>query len=184
MSDSPITRLLNDVDAGIPGARDRLFERVKDELRAMARGYTANESDKRAPGATSLVGEAYVRLANKAFVNRRHLFAAYARVMQELLVDSARKRRAAKRGGGQPEQSLPATHALPSEKDSLDALEVTDLLAGLRQANPRAADVVELRFFGGLSEADIAEVLGVAPRTVRRDWLTAREWLRGRLTSG
>lgn len=173
MDPGSITRLLRELDAGEPAAEERLFAMVYDELRAMARRGLAGERGERDSG--ELVHDAYERLAGEAFENRRHLFFAYARAMRQILVERARRARAAKRGGGRPLVSLDGTaDGAVARPHGLDALDLEGVLDRLREAAPREADVVVLRCHGGLSDAAIGEVLGVDPRTVRRDWASAR----------
>ena len=187
--DGSITRILKDLAAGVPLAEERLFDRVYDELRAMARAQVAGERRAEvADGASGdLAHEAYARLAGDEFENRRHLFFAYARAMQQVLVDRARRRRAARRGGG--ERPVPLSPSLiaavpDASTWTMDAVEISELLDKLAEAAPREAEVFTLRFFGGLSEVAIAEVLGVSVRTVGADWSRARARLAAWYGSG
>ncbi len=177
MDPGSVTRLLQELDAAEPSAQDRLFAMIYDELRAIARRRLALERDKHDSG--DLVHDAYERLAGEAFENRRHLFFAYARAMRQILIERARRARAAKRGGGRPVVSLnEAADGSACPLKQLDALDLDGLLDRLREAWPREADVVSLRCHGGLDDQVIGEVLGVDPRTVRRDWTSARERMR------
>jgi len=174
-----ITRLLAGVERGDPDAERLLFARVYEELKGIARHRLASDRDVEDDGATALVHDAYVRLAGEEFENRRHLFFAYAQTMKRILVDRARKARASKRGGDLGR--VPFHESLGSEAGdthaALDALDIERLLGKLRETDARKAEVVELHFFGGLRHEDIAEVMGVDARTVRRDWRDARDKL-------
>ena len=185
MEPGSITRLLDDVREAAPGAEDRLFDRVYDELRDIAAGRLAGER----PGAgadasggggstAALVHDAYERLADDTFENRRHLFFAYTRVMRQVLVDRARRTGALKRGGGRARATLDdAANTAGPPSPALTAEEVAELLEKLRAVAPREAEVVELRFFGGLGDDVIGDVLGLSSRTVRQDWSKARQRL-------
>ncbi len=181
MEPGPITRLLYDMREGALGAEDRLFDRVYDELREIAARRLAGKRPGEASGsATELVHDAYERLAGVTFENRRHLFFAYTRVMRQVLVDRARRAGALKRGGGRATASLhdaATADAFAAPSPPLTAEEVNELLEKLRAIAPREAEVVELRFFGGLTDDVIGAVLGLSPRTVRQDWSGARRRL-------
>lgn len=137
---------------------------------------------------TALVNEAWIRLREgklPADVDRRLFFGIAARAMRQVLVDYARERRAAKRGGGRAHDSLSAADQVASADAPADELlALDDALSALERTNARAAEVVQLRYFGGLGDAEIGEVLGVEESTVRRDWLKARGWLYQRLGGG
>ena len=184
MDPGSITRLLDDLREAAPGAEDRLFARVYDELREIAGGRLAGERPGGGAGgggsATELVHDAYERLADDTFENRRHLFFAYTRVMRQVLVDRARRAGALKRGGGRATASLHdavTADVSAAATRGLTAVQVSELLEKLRAIAPREAEVVDLRFFGGLSDDVIGAVLGVSPRTVRQDWSQARRRL-------
>lgn len=177
-----VTRLLDAVGAGDCAARERLLELVYHELRQMAAAHLAREGQGRHPGRvqpTTLVHEAYLRLfapGNGHFGSRRHFFGAAAQAMRRILVDDARKRGRLKRGGGRRAASLelePATFDL----DPAEMLALEEALSRLEQYQPRAAEVVHLRYFAGLSGDQVAEVMGVSPRTVDAEWCMARAWL-------
>lgn len=194
MEPGSITRLLQDLADGGANAADRLFDRIYGELRAMADRRLGRERPGRRDDAEGLVHEAFVALDGEAFRNRRQLFFAYSQSMQRILVDRARRARALKRGGGRDPMALPddCGDARPDDRTvdviretsptdlAVDALDVQSLLERLQAIAPREAEVVIHRFFGGLSDEDIAEVVGVDARTVRRDWASARarfaEW--------
>ncbi|MCA8949816.1 MAG: sigma-70 family RNA polymerase sigma factor [Planctomycetes bacterium] len=174
-----LTRLLNDAARGHAGAADRLLPVIYDELRGMARRHAAGESPTVEP--TALVHEAWLRLAGdgSGWSHRGHFFGAAARAMRRLLVESARRRRAGKRGGDAIR--APADDLAIVDPDPARTLDLDEALAGLEREHPREARVVELRYFGGLSVEEVAEVLGVSVGTVERDWRLARARLSRRL---
>jgi RNA polymerase sigma factor (TIGR02999 family) len=174
-----VTRLLDEFHSGDRGALDRLFPLVYDELRGAARRALARERAGHALQATELVHEAFFKLAGSAntqWQGRVHFFAVASRAMRQVLVEQARRRLADKRGGGAEHVTLgdsdAALNVVPDELIALD-----DALERLAQLEPRLRSVVEYRYFGGLSEREIAELLEVTERTVQRDWVKARAWL-------
>lgn len=174
-----ITQLLIQVTQGDHEAESRLIPLVYDELRRLARRYMRHERPDHTLQATALVHEAYVRLAGEkeiAWQNRAHFFGVAANLMRRILVDHARAKLAKKRGGSDQQVSLDDALLvdLVSPKHFLDLDEALERLA---QRDPRQSRIVELRYFGGLTEAETAEVLGISPRTVKRDWTVARAWL-------
>lgn len=180
-----LTRLLRAWSDGDQRAFDEVMPLVYDELHRMALRSLAGE---RAPSlqATALVNEVCVRLLgwdNVRWQNRRHFFGVSAQMMRRVLVDIARKRRAARRGGGDAVRvPIDDIDVAASEPDA-DLVAIDSALERLALEDPRKARVVELRFFGGLSMDDIAEALGVSLRTVHNDWAFARAWLYRALTS-
>jgi RNA polymerase sigma factor (TIGR02999 family) len=135
---------------------------------------------------TALVNEAYLRLVDqkgKSWQNRAHFFAVAAQVMRRILVDYARKHRAQKRGGEQQKLELEGDVAITPERSD-ELLLLDQALERLKAWDARQSRIVELRFFGGLTNEETAEVLGVAPRTVKRDWQVAKSWLYGEITRG
>lgn len=163
-----------------PRRTDELMPLVYDELRALARRYMSRERRDHTLEPTALVHEAYLRLVDQTRIDwqgRSHFFAVGARVMRRLLVDHARGRRRAKRGGGSPHVTLVDAPEARREMDYEELLTLHDALDELARLDARQAHVVELRFFGGLSTDEIAEVVGVSPRTVQGDWAHARAWL-------
>jgi RNA polymerase sigma factor (TIGR02999 family) len=157
-------------------AFDQLVPLVHDELRRLARHYMAGERPGHTLQATALVNEAYLRLIEVKQVrwqNRAHFFAMSARVMRRILVDSARARGNGKRGGGVPKVSLDEG-LLVSEQPGQDLVALDDALQALETVHPRKSQVVECRFFGGLSIAETGEALRVSPDTVKRDWRFAK----------
>ncbi len=179
-----ITRLLQAWSEGEQSALERLIPLVYRELHRLARHYMAGQRPGHTLQTTALLNEAYLRLVDSPHLgwqNRAHFFAASAQVMRCILVDWARSRQALKRGGeAKPlelEEALVVADApgpdLVAQDDALKALAVLD---------PRKCEVVELRFFGGLSVEETAEVLKVSPETVMRDWKSAKSWLRRELS--
>jgi len=174
-----ITVLLKDWRRGNSDALDRLMPLVYDELRRRAHRYMARERPDHTLQTTGLVNEAYIRLIDAGRVDwkdRAHFFAISANLMRRILVEAARARGSQRRGGELRKVEFnEAVIGSIARTDDLAALD--DALTALSKIDPREAKVVELRFFGGLSVADTAEVLGVAERTVMRDWNHARVWL-------
>ncbi len=177
--DADITNLLKAWRAGDPAALDQLSKRVYDELRLMARRHMKNERDGNTLQTTALVHEVYLRLIDVTKVEwqqRAQFFAMAAQMMRRILVDAARARASHKRGAGAVHVNFDETAVVSPQPDrSMVALD--DALAAFAQIAPRQAKVVELRYFGGLNEEEIVEVLKISPRTVRRDWEFARVWL-------
>jgi RNA polymerase sigma factor (TIGR02999 family) len=170
-------------DSGNREALDKLMPIVYDELHRQAARYLRHEREGHTLQTTALVHEAYVRLIGQAEVrwqNRAHFFGIAAEMMRRILVDHARKRHAAKRGGEAVRVTL--NEALKaSEEQSLDLVAVDEALTRLARIDPQQARVVELRFFGGLDVEETAEVLGISERTVKRDWSVAKAWIRREL---
>ena len=179
-----ITQMLLAWSDGDQAALDKLVPLVYDELRRMARRYMNRESPGHLLQTTALVNEAYVRLIDVHQVkwqNRAHFFAISARLMRRILIDFARRNETLKRGRRANEVSL--TDALVvSAKKSADLVAIDDALTTLATLDPRQSQVVELRFFGGLKDSEIAEVLKVSHGTIRRDWRLARAWLHHELS--
>lgn len=174
-----ITALLADWQGGDAGAVDQLLPLVYDELRRIAHRQLRLERSDHTLSTTALVHEAYVRLVDQTrarFADRAHFFAVAARAMRRILVDYARKRQAAKRGGGQ--QPVTLDDAMSMTGDRADTLVAVDeALTRLALLDERLSRVVECRFFGGLTEEETATALRVTARTVRRDWVKAKGWL-------
>jgi RNA polymerase sigma factor (TIGR02999 family) len=179
-----LTTLLLDWRAGNPAAADQLASILYNDLRSLARQYLRHERPDHTLQPTALVNELYLRLfgvsAPVTWQNRAHFFAVAAQTLRRILVDHARAQRAEKRGGHQVKVSLTAAQKWAESRNE-DLLAVEEALQQLEQLEPRAAQVVELRFFGGLTEEEVAEVLGVSPITVKRDWKFARAWLMNQL---
>jgi len=181
---SETTRLLRAWAKGDAAALDRLAPRVYTELRRIARHFMRNERPGRTLQTTALVHEAYLHLSDVANVNwehRAHFFAVSAQIMRRILLDRARRRVAAKRGGAMPRVNLDELPDVGSGR-TRELIALDDALNALAEVDPRKARVIELRFFGGLSVEETAEVLRVSPDTVLRDWRLARSWLLAELS--
>jgi len=186
VSSSPVTELLLQWSQGNPAARETLIPLVYDELRRLARQCLASQRPDHTLQSTALVHEAYVRLVNHSSVhweNRVHFFAVAAQLMRRILVDHARKRLAAKRGGNRLTLTLDDAIALPKKRE-LDLVALDDALNELAELDQRQSHIVELRFFGGLSIEDASHQLGISPATVKREWATARTWLYQQMSQG
>jgi RNA polymerase sigma factor (TIGR02999 family) len=180
-----VTRLLEQLRGGDRGALDRLFPLVYRELRQAADRVLRREIQGHTLQPTALVHEAYLKLAGSPIgsENRAHFLGIAARAMRQVLVDHARRRRATKRGGGEAAVSLSdADGAIDVQSDEMLALD--EALNRLAKESDRLRQVVELRFFGGLTEEEIATTMGVTTRTIQRDWVKARAWLHKELAAG
>jgi RNA polymerase sigma-70 factor (ECF subfamily) len=180
-----ITQLLQAWSEGDEGALELLMPIVYEELHRLAQRYMADERPGHTLQATALVNEAYVRLANAGrggWHDRAHFFAVSARVMRRILVDWARSRRAQKRGSDVPVLELQENLAVVGGKSGNDLIAIDDALTTLATLDSRQSQIVEMRFFGGLSVKETAEVLTVSEETVRRDWKVAKSWLRRELS--
>jgi RNA polymerase sigma factor (TIGR02999 family) len=188
MSPSPaedVTQLLLDPQLGDAERANRLLPMVYTQLRAIAQQRMAGERAGHTLQATALVHEAYLRLVGDTEVHwqgRGHFFAAAADAMRKILIDHARRRGTAKRGGGL--RAISSVVDLASDENISDALIVDDLISRLETEDPTAARVVRLRFFAGLSLSDTAKTLGVSEPTVSRKWTYARAWLAGQWETG
>ena len=186
MASSPqqVTQLLVAWGGGDQAARDELMPLVYEELRRLAHHYMARERPDHTLQTSALVHEAYVRLVGHEthWQSRAHFFGIAARLMRQILVDYARKRRYAKRGGDARRVSLDEAMIVSDER-AADVVALDDALKSLAEIDPRQSQIVELRFFGGLSIEETAEVLAVSPGTVMADWTLAKAWLRRALTS-
>jgi RNA polymerase sigma factor (TIGR02999 family) len=181
-----VTRLLVAWGDGDKAALDLLMPLVHAELRRLARHYMSRERPGHTLQSTALVNEAYLRLVEQEgmrWENRAHFFGIAARLMRQILVEHARGRQAAKRGGGQYRLSLSRIDRLASAPD-VDLLALDEALGRLEALDPQKSRIVELRYFGGLGIEETAEVIGVSPATVKRDWSMARAWLRRELGGG
>jgi len=179
-----ITQLLDAWSSGNQSALDQLYPLVYDELHRLARRYMSREKKDHTLQTTALINEAYVRLVdqrNVHWANRSHFFAISAQIMRRILIDHARSQAYAKRGGGQQQVSLDETATLQVTRAD-DLLKLDDALNSLAEIDQRRSRVVELRYFGGLSNQEIAQALGISPNTVTRDWNMARAWLYQQLT--
>jgi len=180
-----ISTLLHAWSGGNGSALEMLTPIVYDELHRLARHYMRGERAGHSLQSTELVNEAYMRLVDYKrmhWQDRAHFFAVSAQLMRRILVEHARRHNP-KRGGGVEHVSLEAVASVDASRTT-DLVALDDAMNALAQLDPRKARVVEMRFFGGLSVEEIAEVLKVAPVTVMRDWSTARAWLYRELTGG
>jgi len=188
MTRSPpnVTELLRNWSDGDEQAQEKLFQVVYDELHRQAARYLRNEMAGLSLQTTDLIHEAYLRLINQqhvAWQNRLHFFAIAAKAMRRILVDHVRGRQAAKRGGRDIRLPLEdAMVVLPGQ--DLDFVALDEALNRLAQIDPQESQIVELRFFSGLSVEETAKVLDVSERTVKRDWNVAKAWLRRELSRG
>jgi RNA polymerase sigma factor (TIGR02999 family) len=178
-----VTEALARLSAGQGGALPDLVRLLYHELHRIARGQLRSERRGHTLGPTALVNEAYLKLSRDVKIearSRTQFLAAASVAMRRVLVDYARTRKRLKRGGGEAPVPLDeaSVAALISEREAAELLALEDALARLEQADARAARVVELRFFGGLSMEEIADALALSVKTVQRDWLAARAWLR------
>jgi len=179
-----VTELLRRWSGGDVAARESLVPLVYDELRRLARYYLASQRSDHTLQSTAIVHEAYLRLAGRDNVhweNRSHFFAVAAQLMRRILVDHARKRNAAKRGGAHLTLLVDET-VEPSSQRELDLVALDDALKALAELDERQSRIVELRFFGGLSIDDTSRILDISPATVKREWSTARAWLHGEIS--
>ena len=179
-----VTALLTRLRRGDQRAAERLVPLVMDELRRLARYYLKDERTGHTLQPTALVHEAYLKLAgyqNLNWESRSHFIGVAASLMRQILIDSARRHRAAKRGRNFEQVSLDEHRDFLQVERSEELLALDEALHRLEKMNARQSRIVELRYFGGLSVEETAEALGVSPITVKRDWATARAWLRAEL---
>jgi len=177
---SAVTQILQQIESGDPSAAEHLLPLVYEELRKLAAAKLAHEKPGQTLQATALVHEAYLRLVDSDKVqhwdSRGHFFAAAARAMRRILVDGARRRRSDKHGGGRLIESL-ADEVLAAPESPNDLLALDEALARLEAIDPRAAELVNLRYFAGLTVPESAAALHVSPRTADDIWAYARAWL-------
>jgi RNA polymerase sigma factor (TIGR02999 family) len=176
-----ITRLLNKVQAGDKIALDALLPIVYQELRRVAGSQLKTERENHTLQATALVHEAYLRLLDQHTIdwrNRAHFFGLAAEMMRRILVNYAVERNAQKRGSGATRISLEDADGCAGDERELDLISLDENLKRLVEFDAEAARIVELRFFGGLTVEETAEVLGVSPSTVTREWRMAKSWLK------
>jgi len=181
-----VTACLAALSQGDKSALDRLVPLVYDELRRQAAGFLRKESPGHSLQPTALVHEVFLKLADQTRVSwkgRSHFFAVGAQAMRRILVDHARKRKRVKRGGGRQRITLDEALVVSPRRDE-DVLALEDALVQLAKLDSRQAQIVEMRFFGGLTVQEVAEVLGVSKRTVEAEWTMIRAWLRRELTEG
>lgn len=186
MSPQEVTQLLADWAKGDSSALDKLFPLVHGELRRIARRQMSQERPGHTLQATALVNEAYMKIAGqKGFEwhNRSHFFAVCAQVMRHVLIDHARAHARDKRGGGAIQVSLNEAAVMVKEQ-AADFVALDDALQELEIVDQQKARIVEMRYFGGLSIEETAEVLNISPRTVRREWRRAKAWLYRMIAEG
>jgi RNA polymerase sigma factor (TIGR02999 family) len=186
VSNPAVTSVLVDPAGDWPAVVDELVPLVYDQLRAIAHRYLAGEAEARTLQTTALVHEAYLKLVGDQDLparGRAYFFGAAARAMRQVLVDAARRRGRLARGGGQRALALSAA-ALASDTVDEEVIAVDAALTAFAALYPRQAQVVECRFFGGLSVEETAEVMAISPRTVKRDWSLAQAWLFRELRAG
>ena len=174
-----VTQLLIDWSNGDQSAFDRLMPLIDDELRRLAHRYMTRERAGHTLQTTALVNEAFLRLVNRKnlqWQNRAHFFGLAAQVMRTILVDHARSHASAKRGGGTRNLELDEALVVSQQKAS-EVIALDEALKQLALIDPRQSRIVELRFFGGLTVEEAAEVLRVSPVTIKREWSTAKAWL-------
>jgi len=180
-----VTEILREWRDGDKNAAEKLFPLVYDELKRQARVYLNRERVGHTLQPTALVHEAYLKLVEQTVLtaeNRTHFFAIASRLMRQILVDHARGYKSEKRGGAAQRFSIEELDFHP-EQSASDLLELNEALEGLEAIDERKCRVVEMRFFGGLNETEIADTLGISEKTVRRDWQFAKLWLYRELTS-
>ncbi|HEX8115949.1 MAG TPA: sigma-70 family RNA polymerase sigma factor [Pyrinomonadaceae bacterium] len=180
-----VTQILRDWGGGDPQAPERLMPLVYDELRRLARSFLSRERGDHTLQPTALVNEAYLRLVGQRSVswqNRAHFYGIASRMMRRVLIDHARTHSRDKRGGAAVRLSIEDVQ-VPIEERAASFVAMDEALEVLAKMDERKSRIVEMRFFGGLSDEEIAEVLGVSTRTVLRDWKTARLWLFRELTN-
>jgi RNA polymerase sigma-70 factor (ECF subfamily) len=185
-SSNNVTQMLHDWSHGDREVLDKLVPVVYEELRRQAARYLKRERPGHTLQTTALIHEAYIRLIDQKNVhwqNRAHFYAISAKLMRRILVDHARSRQAAKRGGS--DIKLPLEEAIiASEGREVDLVALDEALERLAAIDPQQSRVVELKFFSGMSVEETAEVLGVSTRTVKRDWNVAKAWLRREISEG
>jgi RNA polymerase sigma factor (TIGR02999 family) len=179
-----ITQLLIDWSKGDQAALEKLMPLVYDELRRLASNYLRRERASHTLQPTALVNEAYLKLIDQRHAkwqNRAHFFGISAQLMRRILVDHARQRQAAKRGGSDLQRLSITSAETVIKRPEIDLLALNEALDELAEMDPQQGRIVELKFFGGLSIEETAEVLGISHATVERDWKMARAWLRRQL---
>jgi RNA polymerase sigma factor (TIGR02999 family) len=177
---SQVTQLLLDWSDGDKAALDKLMPLVYQELRRLARYYMRRERAGHTLQTTALVNEAYLRLVDykrMRWQDRAHFLAVAAQAMRRILIEHARSRQSARRGGAEARKVSLDEAAVLADEQAAEMIALDDALTSLAALDPRKGRVVELRYFGGLEIEETAEVLGISPATVKREWSTARLWL-------
>lgn len=188
LADKPqdLTQILNAISAGEERSADAILPLVYDELRAIAVGHLQQERSGHTLQATALVHETYVRLVDQSRVHwtgRAHFLAIAATMMRRILVNHAKARQCDKRGGGAARMELAIDTPQWPER-SLDLLALDEAMCKFAELDPQQCKIVELRFFGGLTANETAQVVGISERTVHREWTSAKAWLRGEISKG
>jgi len=181
-----LSQLLMQWAHGDEHALNKLVPLVYEELRRIARRHLRQENRHHTLQRTALVHEAYVRLSEQKSLNfesRAQFFALAAEIIRHILVDYARSRRAAKRGGGAYKVSITSVE-IPQAEPQLDVLALDDALTNLARLDSRQSRIIEMRFFAGLSIEEISQILGLSPATIKREWTSARAWLHRELSKG
>lgn len=177
MTEKPITKLLQELRNGDRQTMDEILPLVYDELRRLAKNYLSRERSNHTLQPTALVHEAYLRLLGQKEIewqNRAHFFGISARLMREILIEHARGRNRQKRGGEFKTQIALDEAVSFAQQNQLDVVAVDDALSKLEKLDERQAKIVEMKFFGGLTVEEIAEVLSISPATVKREWSSAK----------
>ncbi|MEW6735539.1 MAG: sigma-70 family RNA polymerase sigma factor [Acidobacteriota bacterium] len=184
-SSKEVTRLLLEWNAGNQDALINLIPLVYDELHRLARRYLRRERSSHTLQATALVNEAYLHLIDQdvQWQNRAHFFGIAAQLMRRILVGYARSQAAFKRGGGKTKLSLDETITFPKKRD-IELIALDDALVSLDSIDKRQSQIVELKFFGGLTTEEVAEILKISPATVKREWTVAKAWLYKAINEG
>lgn len=181
MADSPnVTQLLKEFQSGSQTAADRLWSEVYDELRGVARGQLKDEREDHTLSTTALVHECYLKLIDQSQMqwdSRLHFYAMASRVMRNILIDYARRKTAEKRGGDAAHVPLHDVSVGGEQRSANLFIALDQALDELEELDERLVRVVECRFFGGMEEKEIAELMDLSPRTIRRDWRKAKGWL-------
>jgi len=184
MQNDGVTQLLIDWNKGDQAALDKLMPLVYSELRRLAGNYLRRERQDHTLQPTALVNEAYLKLVDQHsahWQNRAQFFGVAAQLMRRILVDHAREQQAAKRGGADQQRLSITSAEMMAEQPKIDLMALNESLEELSKMDEQQSRIVELKFFGGLSIEETAEVLGISHATVERDWKMARAWLRRRL---
>jgi RNA polymerase sigma factor (TIGR02999 family) len=182
-SPDDITKLLADLNAGKKGAEEAFMPVIYDELRALARYHIRAERPGHTLQTTALVHEAYLRLGGEkdaSWVDKAHYMRVASRAMRRVLIDHARRKRADKKGGGRKRRPLDQVAEF-MEEASVDLLALDSALKRLAEVDTQTAQVVEFRFFGGLTVEQTAKVMGISKATVKREWLVAKAWLKNKV---
>ena len=182
---SEVTRILSQINGGDPAAAEQLLPLVYDELRRLAAAKLVRERPGQTLQATALVHEAYLRLVGdehaRRWDNGRHFYAAAAEDMRRILIEEARRKQSLRRGGAMTRIELDSAMAEPDSLDPATLLALDEALAKLAAADPKAAELVKLRYFAGLTVDETAAAMGVSTRTAKREWSYARAWLQREL---